>query len=93
VALPPAASPASATDDRPSTDPAPARQVSGDLWSGFASGPDASPAPSLVDVPSDRSTSGLALGIALLVAGLVALVAAGGATVMTRRRARATSAA
>lgn len=90
--LPPAGQPAVA-DDLPPADPALTRQVSGDLWSGFASGPDASPPPSLVDVPSDRSTPGLALGIVLLVAGLVAMVAAGGATVVTRRRARASSAA
>lgn len=98
AALPPPSSEPPAADERPppatSTDPAPAEQVSGDLWSGFASG-DVSLAPSLVDgrMASDGPTSGLAIGVALLVAGLVALVAAVGASVMTRRRARAGSAA
>lgn len=69
-------------------------QVSGDLWSGFASGPEAISAASLGDgrEAPDRATPGLAIGIALLVAGLVALVTASGAEVMTRRRARARSA-
>ncbi|MGI8985058.1 MAG: hypothetical protein ACR2HM_11110 [Acidimicrobiales bacterium] len=63
--------------------------ISGDLWSGFAAGPDVA-APSLTDSPSTSSrTATLTMGMALLAAGLVALFGGAVATVTARRRSHA----
>ena len=65
-----------------------ALSVNGDLWSGFASGTDSSAGASLVDT-AERSSSNspaLAIGIALLATGLVALFGGFATAAVTRRR-------
>lgn len=88
-----AATPAVAEEPAPSVEELSesALTVDGDLWSGFASGPESSGGASLLDSPAATSSSSpaLAVGIALLAMGLVALL--GGfamAAVSRRRRAR-----
>lgn len=65
-----------------------ALSVNGDLWSGFASGTDSAAGASLVDT-AERSSStspALAIGIALLATGLVALFGGFATAAVTRRR-------
>ena len=94
----PAVVPDSAPAPAPVDAPAPADAaasvptVTGDLWSGFASGASSlTGAESFAtDAPSTDDT-GMKAGVALLVAGLIALCMAGAATAVSRRRAVAVS--
>lgn len=95
---PAAPAPAAVTDSAPAPAPvdapAPADAaasvptVTGDLWSGFDSGTSSlTGAESFgTDAPSTDDT-GMKAGVALLVAGLIALCMAGAATAVSRRRA------
>lgn len=82
-AAPPA--PLPAAPEAAPTRPA-AEVVSGDLWRGFAAGPDAAAPASLTGAPSPPTTATLTAGIALLAAGLAVLFAGALATVTARRR-------
>lgn len=76
--------------------PAPAggpseRSATGDLWSGFGAGNQASLLPSMTDpeVPEEGPGSQLAIGVGLLGLGLLALLSGFGAAEVRRRRALA----
>lgn len=93
-AAPAPAAPAPApADPAPVASPVPSMgSVSGDLWGGFAPGPDSSTrGPSLATSPVTGSGQGSewALGVGLLGAGLVALGAGTGVSVVRRARVRA----